>query len=110
MRDETKKYLRSQETAVQIPESEISINNKILEIINIINNQLAIPTDRAIIIEQCGGLNTKNQLIDNYLDFIRLTLKYIIFDNEALKREIVELQNMLEGDDGGCDLDNQEIK
>jgi len=95
MRDETKKYLRSQEKVVQTPE-EVGMTNKLLEIVNIINDKLA-PEQRGEFFN--GNLNTKNQLIDQYLDFIRLTLKYILFDNEALKREIVELHNLLEGDD-----------
>jgi hypothetical protein len=101
MTDETRKYLRSQEKNVQTPE-EVGMTNKLLEIVNIINDKLT-PEQRGEFFN--GNLNTKNQLIDQYLDFIRLTLKYLLFDNEALKREIVELHSLLEGDDG-CDLAN----
>lgn len=102
MNDETKKYLRSNERKIQNPtEDKIDINNKILEIVNLLNNQLSVE-QRGDFFN--GNLNTPNQLIDQYLDFIRLNLKYIIFDNEALKREIVELHSLLEDNNDGCDL------
>lgn len=100
MNDETKKHLRSQERAVQTPE-EVGVTNKLLEIVNIINEKLT-PEQRGEFFN--GNLNTKNQLIDQYLDFVRLTLKYLLFDNEALKREIVELHSLLEDNNDGCDL------
>jgi hypothetical protein len=100
MNDETKKYLRSQERTLQTPE-EVGMTNKLLEIVNIINDKLT-PEQRGEFFN--GNLNTKNQLIDQYLDFVRLTIKYIIFDNEALKREIAELHSLLENNDDGCDL------
>jgi len=99
MADETRKYLRSTEKKIQEPND---VNNKLLEIVNIINNQLSLEQRGEFF---NGNLNTPDQLIDQWLDFIRLTIKYIIFDNEALKREIVELHSLLEGDDG-CDLAN----
>lgn len=100
MSDETKKYLRSQERDTQTPE-EVDMTNKLLEIVNIINEKLT-PEQRGEFFN--GNLNTKNQLIDQYLDFVRLTLKYLLFDNEALKREIVELHSLLEDNNDGCDL------
>lgn len=103
MRDETKKYLRSTERKIQNPaEDKININNKILEIVNLLNNQLSVE-QRGDFFN--GNLNTPAQLIDQWIDFIRLNLKYMIFDNESLKREIAELHNLLEGDDtDNCDL------
>jgi hypothetical protein len=98
MTDETRKYLRSTERKIQEPDD---MTNKLLEIVNIINEKLT-PEQRGEFFN--GNLNTKNQLIDQYLDFVRLTLKYLLFDNEALKREIVELHGLLEGDNDGCDL------
>ena len=95
MTDETRKYLRSTEKVAQTPE-EVGMTNKLLEIVNIINEKLT-PEQRGEFFN--GNLNTKNQLIDQYLDFVRLTLKYLLFDNEALKREIVELHTLLEGDE-----------
>lgn len=100
MQDETKKFLRSQERVVQ-PLNEVGMTNKLLEIVNIINDKLT-PEQRGEFFN--GNLNTKNQLINQYLDFIRLTVKYLLFDNEALKREIMELHSLLEGDDNNCDL------
>lgn len=99
MIDETKKYLRSQEGVIQTPE-EISPTDKLMEIIDVINNQLS-PGQRGDLLD--GKLDTKVQIVSNCLDFVRLTLKYIIFDNEALKRENAQLHSLLEDEDG-CDL------
>lgn len=95
MTDENRKYLRSQEKAVQTPE-KISVTSKLLEIVNIINEGLT-PEQRGEFLD--GNLNTKNQLVNQYLDFIRLTLKYMLFDNESLRKEIVQLRAIIDEDD-----------
>jgi len=98
MTDETKKYLKSTERKTQEPDE---MTTKLLEIVNVINSQL-LPEQREEFFN--GSLNSKDQLVSQYLDFISLTVKYILFDNEALKREIMELHSILEDNNDGCDL------
>jgi len=100
MTEKTKKYLRNEEKEIQTPE-DLNMTNKLLEIVNTINDKLS-PNERGEFFN--GNFNTREQLIDQYLDFVRLTLKYLLFDNEALKREIMELHSILEDNNDGCDL------
>ena len=100
MTEKTKKYLRNEEKEIQTLE-DLNMTNKLLEIVNTINDKLS-PNERGEFFN--GNFNTREQLIDQYLDFVRLTLKYLLFDNEALKREIMELHSILEDNNDGCDL------
>lgn len=100
MTEKNKEYIKKldEQRRALTPEQN-SVANRLAEIINLISDKMT-PEERVEVFS--SKFNTTDQLVDMYLDFIKLTIKYLIFDNEALKREIAELHNLL--NDDGCDL------
>lgn len=101
MTDKSKEYIKKldERRGSRTPEQN-SMANKLAAIVNLISDKMT-PEERGDIFN--GRFNTTDELVDMYLDFIRLTLTYVLFDNEVLKRENAQLHSLLEDEDG-CDL------
>lgn len=97
MTEQSKEYIKKldEQRRKRTPEQN-SMANKLAAIINLISDRMT-PEERGEAFS--GKFNTTDDLIDMYLDFLKLTVLYMIYDLEATRREANSLREMLEGKD-----------
>lgn len=104
MTEKSKEYVKKldEQRRGRTPEQN-SMANKLAEIVNIISDKMT-PEERGEAFN--GKFNSTDELVDNYLDFIKLTVGYMIYDLEATRREAGALRQMLDERDVGNDNDD----
>ena len=97
MTEKSKEYIKKldEQRRGRTPEQN-GMANKLAEIVNLINDKMT-PEERGEAFN--GKFNSTDELVDMYLDFIKLTVGYILYDLEATRRECKSLKDMLDGKD-----------